>query len=125
MGLLVPWPLKIVIDSVLGAEPTPDVLDRWVAGMDRTTLLIAAVSAGLILTLLSNALTVATSYLKTRLEQAIILDFRSDLFHHAERLSVAFRDQVSTGRLMYAINFEARPRRARSSPRCSLWHRAG
>lgn len=107
VGLLVPWPLKIVIDSVLGTEPTPDVLDRWVNGLDRTTLLIAAVSAGLILTLLSNALNVATSYLKTRLEQAIILDFRSDLFQHTERLSVAFRDQVSTGRLMYAINFEA------------------
>ena len=107
VGLLVPWPLKIVIDSVLGSEPLPDAVAPWMGGMDRTALLAAAVGAGLILTLLANALAVATSYLKTRLEQAIILDFRSDLFHHAERLSVAFRDQVSTGRLMYAINFEA------------------
>jgi ABC-type multidrug transport system fused ATPase/permease subunit len=107
VGLLVPWPLKIVIDSVLGSQPPPDLVARWVAGMDRTRLLAAAVGAGLFLTLLSNALSVAMSYLKTRLEQAIILDFRSDLFHHAERLSVAFRDLVSTSRLMYAINFEA------------------
>ena len=56
---------------------------------------------------MSNALAVASAYLKTRLEQGIILDFRGDLFHHAERLSVAFRDQISTGRLTYAINFEA------------------
>jgi ABC-type multidrug transport system fused ATPase/permease subunit len=43
----------------------------------------------------------------TRLEQRIIADFRGDLFRHTERLSVAYRDQVSTARLMYAINFEA------------------
>ena len=107
VGLLVPWPLEIVIDNVLGTEPTPDVLDRWVNGLDRTTLLIAAVSAGLILTLLSNALNCRHELPEDATRAAIILDFRSDLFHHAERLSVAFRDQVSTGRLMYAINFEA------------------
>jgi ABC-type multidrug transport system fused ATPase/permease subunit len=107
VGLLLPWPVKIVIDNVLGSQPIPDVLAPWFAGADRVSLLAAAVTAGLSFALLSNVLAVATSYLKTRLEQAIILDFRSDLFHHAERLSVAFRDQVSTGRLIYAINFEA------------------
>jgi ABC-type multidrug transport system fused ATPase/permease subunit len=107
VGLLVPWPLKLVIDNVLGAESIPPSLARWVGGTDRGTMLAAAVCGGLILSLLANALAVATSYLKTRLEQGIIIDFRSDLFHHAERLSVAFRDQISTGRLVYAINFEA------------------
>ena len=37
----------------------------------------------------------------------MIADFRGDLFRHTERLSVAYRDQVSTGRLIYGINFEA------------------
>ena len=107
IGLLVPWPLKIVIDNVLGTQPVTGLLERWIPGADRTTTLALAVSGGLVLALLSNALAVASAYLKTRLEQGIILDFRSDLFHHAERLSVAFRDQISTGRLTYAINFEA------------------
>ena len=107
VGLLVPWPLKIVIDNVLGAEAIPSPLARWVGTLDRTAMLVAAVCGGLALSLLANALGVAMSYLKTRLEQGIILDFRSDLFHHAERLSVAFRDHISTGRLVYAINFEA------------------
>ena len=107
VGLLVPWPLKIVIDNVLGTEAIPAALGRWIGPLDRGALLAAAVGGGLVFSLLANALSVATSYLKTRLEQGIILDFRSDLFHHAERLSVAFRDQISTGRLVYAINFEA------------------
>ena len=107
VGLLLPWPLKLVIDNVLGTAPLPAPFARWVDGLDRVAILMLIVASGLALTLLSNALAIATSYLKTRLEQSIILDFRSDLFHHAERLSVAFRDQVSTGRLIYAINFEA------------------
>jgi ABC-type multidrug transport system fused ATPase/permease subunit len=107
IGLLVPWPLKVVIDNVLGTEPIPSALESWIGALDRSAMLVAAVGAGLVLSLLANALSVATSYLKTRLEQGIILDFRSDLFHHAERLSVAFRDHISTGRLVYAINFEA------------------
>ena len=107
IGLLLPWPLKIVVDSVLGSRPLPDVLNDSFGGVDRVTLLILAVLAGLTFTLLVNGLSVAMSYLNTRLEQGIILDFRSDLFHHAERLSVAYRDHVSTGRLIYAINFES------------------
>jgi ABC-type multidrug transport system fused ATPase/permease subunit len=107
LGLLLPWPLKILIDSVLGSRPLPPFLMDRFGGSDRVAILTIAVLAGLTFTLLANALTVAMSYVNTRLEQGIILDFRSNLFHHAERLSVAYRDQVSTGRLIYAINFES------------------
>jgi ATP-binding cassette, subfamily B, bacterial len=107
IGLLLPWPLKIVVDSVLGSRPLPAWLNDRFGGIDRVTVLALAVLAGLAFTLLVNGLAVAMSYVNTRLEQGIILDFRSDLFHHAERLSVAYRDHVSTGRLIYAINFES------------------
>jgi len=107
IGLLMPWPLKIVVDNVLGSRPLPALLNERFGGADRANLLVLAVLAGLTFTLLVNGLAVAMSYVNTRLEQGIILDFRSDLFHHAERLSVAYRDHVSTGRLIYAINFES------------------
>jgi ABC-type multidrug transport system fused ATPase/permease subunit len=106
VGLLLPWPMKIVIDHVIGSQPLLGALAPF-GWMDSVTLLIAAVLGGLVLALLANGLAVASSYLQTRLEQSMVLDFRSDLFHHAERLSVAYRDQVSTGRLIYGINFEA------------------
>lgn len=106
VGLLLPWPMKIVIDHVIGDQALPAPLTA-LAGLDRASLLGVAVATGLVLALLSNGLAVATSYLQTRLEQSMVLDFRSDLFLHAERLSVAYRDQVSTGRLIYGINFEA------------------
>src|SRR4029453_8933599 len=37
----------------------------------------------------------------------MILAFRSDLFRHAERLSLAFHDQRRSGMLIYAINSQA------------------
>ena len=107
-GLLAPWPLKILVDNVIGQAPLPaaaDILGQL--GSHRFVLLSLTVLAGLAIAIISGSLSVVNSYVNTKLEQRIIADFRADLFRHTERLSVAYRDQVSTGRLMYAINFEA------------------
>ncbi len=107
-GLLSPWPLKILIDNVIGQAPLPDA-SRLFAGLEsnRLLLLTLTVVAGLVIAVVGAALHVFISYVNTKLEQRIIADFRGELFRHTERLSVAYRDQVSTARLMYAINFEA------------------
>jgi ATP-binding cassette, subfamily B, bacterial len=108
-GLLAPWPLKILIDSVLGNHPLPPLL-AWVLGgavKDRVSLLVLAVCAGLAITLVENALTVLNSYVQTKLEQGMVLDFRGDMFQHAQRLSMAFHDQRRSGMLIYAINYQA------------------
>ena len=106
-GLLSPWPLKILVDNVIGGAPLP--AGSVFGGLEshRLLLLTLSVVAGLLIAVIGGGLHVLNSYVNTKLEQHIIADFRGDLFRHTERLSVAFRDQVSTGRLMYAINFEA------------------
>jgi ABC-type multidrug transport system fused ATPase/permease subunit len=108
-GLLAPWPLKIVIDNVLGPHPVPPVLATVLGwfGEGKFGLLLAVVVAGIIIEILSNGLAVLQSYVTTSFEQKMILDFRSDLFEHAQRLSLAFHDQKRTGMLIYAINFQA------------------
>ena len=105
-GLLAPWPLKIVIDNVLGGHPLPPILTRFFRALaeDRFTLLVFAVVAGLAIVVLENWLRVINSYTNTKLEQNMVLDFRSDLFQHAQRLSMAYHDQRRAGRLIYAIN---------------------
>lgn len=108
-GLLAPWPLKIIVDNVLGTQPLPGVLVRF-AGFSveqKTTLLIAVVVGSLVITLLHHGIAVLQSYLTTSFEQRMILDFRSDIFAHAQRLSMAFHDQSRAGGLIYAINFQA------------------
>jgi ATP-binding cassette subfamily B protein/subfamily B ATP-binding cassette protein MsbA len=106
LALLTPWPLKVLIDSVLGDHPVPGVF-AW-AGENRTGTLLAAVAAsGLIIVLIEGASNVIDSLLATRLEQRMTLDLRSDLFRHAQRLSLAFHDQKRSGMLIYAVNYMA------------------
>jgi ABC-type multidrug transport system fused ATPase/permease subunit len=103
--LLGPWPIKVLVDYALGDHPVPSWLVAVIGSRaERTTLLAVAVAAGLAIALLNNTLAVLNEYLQTRLEQRIVLDFRSDLFQHAQRLSLAFHDQKRSGMLIYAIN---------------------
>ena len=52
---------------------------------DGFSILCFAVLAQLGLTLLSNAAGLVNAYAHTKLEQGMALDFRSDLFGHAQR----------------------------------------
>jgi ATP-binding cassette, subfamily B, bacterial len=103
--LLAPWPLKVLIDHALGDHPRPGWLTFIVGStIDRRSLLLIAIFAGLGVALLHNGLVVLVNYLQTRLDQRMALDFRSDLFQHAQRLSLAFHDQKRSAALVYAIN---------------------
>lgn len=109
LALLAPWPLKILFDSVLGNHPLPGVVEPVLAPLlDRKMmLLLVVVLAGFGITLVENGLSVLNSYLQTRLEQGMILNFRSDLFQHAQRLSMGYHDRRRSGGLIFAINFQA------------------
>ncbi|HEX8968246.1 MAG TPA: ABC transporter transmembrane domain-containing protein, partial [Chloroflexota bacterium] len=107
--LLTPWPLTLLVDNVLGGKPLPPTVASVLGGLaaNQPVLLILAACAGLVITLLSGGLDVLSNYVNTRINQRIVFSFRSDLLRQTQLLSVPFADQVSTGRLMYAINFEA------------------
>ncbi len=109
VGLLMPWPMQILIDNVLQNHPLPSILARLLGflGGDRFGLMMFAVLAGLGVTLAENGLNVLSNYVHTKLEQRMILDFRSDLFQHAQRLSLTYHDQRSTGHFMACINFQS------------------
>jgi ATP-binding cassette subfamily B protein/subfamily B ATP-binding cassette protein MsbA len=108
-GLLAPWPLQILFDNVLQDHPLPAALAFVLGpvGRGRTALLLFAVIGGVLVTLLQHGLTVLDNYVNTKIDQAMVLDFRSDLFRHAQRLSLAFHDQRRSGMLIYAINSQA------------------
>lgn len=108
IGLLSPWPLKILIDSVLEKHPLPPVFNSIFAGVagNPSSLLVIVVLFGLLIEIARNAITVLNEYLQTKLDQSIVLDFRSDLFQHAQRMSLAFHDHRKSGMLIYSINYQ-------------------
>jgi ATP-binding cassette subfamily B protein len=109
IALLGPWPLKILFDSVLSDHPLPGPVQGLLAPLaqDKVALLLVVVAGGFGLTVLGNGLKVFNSFVETRLSQGMVLDFRSDLFRHAQRLSLAYHDRRRSGALIYAINFQA------------------
>lgn len=109
IGLLTPWPLKLLVDNVIQRQPFPQAL-FWLPnlGSDPTALTILIVAGGLLLTLLSSALSVLNNYVHTKLQECMVLDLRSDLFQHAQRLSLAFHDRRRSGGLIFAINNQDR-----------------
>jgi ATP-binding cassette, subfamily B, bacterial len=104
--LLQPWPLAILIDSVAGHKPLPPIAAQ-VLPSGRYQQLAALVFLGFLLTVLGNALHVWQIAIDARIEQQMVLDFRSDLFQHAQRLSLAFHDATKTGEMMGRINYAA------------------
>lgn len=105
-ALLTPWPLKIVVDHVLGQNPVSPGLEQMLgpAGRNSMGLLMFAVIGSLLIALVENSLHVAGNYVNTKIDQHITLDFRSQLFLHAQRMSLAFHDRRRSGMLIYMIN---------------------
>jgi ATP-binding cassette subfamily B protein len=100
-----PWPLAMMLDAIAGDSSKADFL--FFGATDKLTLLAIATTLGFMTVVVSHGLTVVNSYLDSKLEQYIILDLRSDLFAHAQRLSLAFHDERHSGELMGRINYAA------------------
>jgi ATP-binding cassette, subfamily B, bacterial len=104
IGVADPWPLAFMVDSVLGNHPPPKVVTDLVGTPDRMTMLVGAALAGLVLVVIRNAMSVVHEYVNTKLHQRLVLDLRSDLFEHVQRLSVSYHDSKPTGMLMSQVN---------------------
>jgi ATP-binding cassette, subfamily B, bacterial len=98
--ILKPWPLKIVIDNVLSGKPL-----TWAFGTsctNETILLLSSIGLVLIYLFLGG-LTVLNNYATIKIGQRMVNDFRSDLYSHLQRLSLAFHSRRQVGDLLYRI----------------------
>src|SRR5437763_5152492 len=100
-----PWPLALILDSVLGPHPAPGPVSWLLGGGPGTYLLLGfAVGARFLLIALVNLVNLLSDYLNTKVEQNMVLDFRSHLFGHVQGLSLSFHDRRLTGQLMSLVN---------------------
>jgi ATP-binding cassette subfamily B protein len=108
LGLAEPWPLAVILSTVLN-EKNPSGIVEFLFGSDPTTwvVLVSMVLARFLIIAVGNAFTVLSHYLGSTTEQNMVMDLRSDLFKHVQRLSFTFHDQRQTGALMSQINIQA------------------
>lgn len=107
LALLSPVPLKIVIDSVLGSQPPPPVLAGILPTRSDAALLIAAALFFVAVALLTQLLDLATTVLRTFVGERLLLDLRTRLFRHVQRLSVSYHDLRGTTDSTYRIQYDA------------------
>jgi ATP-binding cassette subfamily B protein len=107
-GLAEPWPLAVILNQVLSEQEAGGIVE-FLFGSDPTTwiVLVSMVIARFLLIAVGNGFTVWNHYLASKTEQNMVLDLRSDLFAHAQRLSLTFHDERQTGMLMSQINVQA------------------
>ncbi len=110
LGALAPWPLKIVIDSVLGAEPLPAFVatarDR-VLGPNPIALLATVVVAGLVLQLLLELALMWHTQLQVTTGQRIVYDLRRRLLDHLLALGLRHHLVTRTADSVYRLESDA------------------
>ena len=102
-----PWPLKVIVDSVLGTRPAP----RWITAVTgdlshRSLLWVTAVLL-VVVVVAGQLLALATQYLSQLLGQRLVLQLRCRLWGRLQRLSLTFHDNNSTGDLIYRVTGDA------------------
>jgi ABC-type multidrug transport system fused ATPase/permease subunit len=110
LGLLVPWPLKILVDNVLGQEPMPSWLGNFMPAAlinSRGALLIAVCLAGLVAGLMSELISMAHTQVQVGIGQRMVLDLRRDLFSHLEKLSLMYHQSAGVGDTIYRLDSDA------------------
>src|SRR5438876_2377737 len=110
LALLAPLPLKIAVDSVIGARPLPGVVAPFVPdGIAHSPDLLLALVVGLLLTvvLLSQIQALAVAVLGAFINERLLLSFRIRLFRHVQPISLAYHDTRGTADTTYRIHHDA------------------
>jgi ABC-type multidrug transport system fused ATPase/permease subunit len=105
-ALFDPWPLALLVDGVLGRKQMPSFFG-FLESHSPTTQIMFAVLLGFSFTVVQHGIAVLTRAVDTRLELGMVLDFRSDLFQHIQRLSFQYHDRGMAGRYIYQVNYIA------------------
>jgi subfamily B ATP-binding cassette protein MsbA len=104
--LLQPWPLKIVLDNVLKSRQIHGWLNRFIlttVGDDRLAILRFAAIAVLVVAAVDAICTYTEKFVTTSVGQWVMHDLRRMLYHHIQRLSLAYHDRKQTGDLISRV----------------------
>jgi ATP-binding cassette subfamily B protein len=110
LALLLPLPLKIAVDNVIGSKPVPAFLTGLLAS-DKPSFAatMLAIAAGLLVltTLLLYVQSLSLSILQTYIGEKLVLEFRTVLFQHLQRLSLSYHDTRGSSDSNYRIQYDA------------------
>jgi ATP-binding cassette subfamily B protein len=110
LTLLIPLPMKIAVDSVIGSHPAPGflkVLMPITGALSDVALLLFAAGFSMAIALMSQLQELGGSLLRAYTGERIVLDFRAQLLRHAQRLSLSYHDTKGASDSTYRIQYDA------------------
>ncbi|OYN75726.1 ABC transporter ATP-binding protein [Mycolicibacterium sphagni] len=106
MSLAAPWPLKVILDNVVGNHPPPQWI-TWLlpvmGGAGRVHLAEAAGVMTVLIALVAGVAMYVSSYFTESLSQNIGNDLRVRLYHHLQELSLSYYDSTRVGTIMSTL----------------------
>lgn len=104
--VLAPWPLKIVLDSVLRGRGTKGWVDSFLKDTfhgDLQQILIFACIAVLAIAVMDAICSYADKYITTSIAQWVTHDLRRMLYTRVQKLSLTYHDTAKTGDLISRV----------------------
>lgn len=106
MSLAAPWPLKIVIDNVIDDKPLPAWLG-WLNALlppgDVMALAGASAIALVLFTAVGGLAAYINNYFTESVAQYMANDLRRRIYHHLQKLSLAYYDTHQVAKLLNTI----------------------
>src|SRR5438309_6944257 len=104
--LMEPWPIKIVLDYVIGSKPPPAWMASFVEsvfGQNKLAVLNFAALFVIVIAAVGAVASYTEKYLTTKVAQWVMHDLRQTLYHHIQRLSLSFYDRTRIGDLITRV----------------------
>src|SRR5271156_5605875 len=107
MSVASPWPLKIILDNVIGSHKLRPWLDHLLSpildGTSKMQIAAAAAIAAVIIAALGALAQYVANYYTTSVGQWVANDLRMRTYHHLQQLSLSYYDTHQTGSLLSTI----------------------
>lgn len=106
MGLAAPWPLKVVIDNVIGDQPIPQWAN-WLApdpgSGSKMHIAVFAASCIVGVAVVTAIAGYIANYLIEKIGQSVANDLRMRIYHHVYRLSLSWHRSHQVGSILSTL----------------------
>ena len=92
-----PWPLKVILDNVVGSNHLPSWLAQYLVsgagGVDKRQIALWAGVAAVVIAAIGAGASYLDSYFSESVAQSVAHDLRMRTYHHLQRLSLSYYDR--------------------------------
>ncbi|HEY3311939.1 MAG TPA: ABC transporter ATP-binding protein [Anaerolineales bacterium] len=109
MDIAAPWPLKFIVDNVIGNKPFSELLSLVAQLLGNNPFLLSLFFVSMIVVLagLGGLMSFTYAYLQGIIQEKTTFALRSKVFAHLQSLSLEFHDQSRSGELIGRVTKDA------------------